>query len=328
MHQKSDSNLSGTSSTHHLVSRSNHDHMSSIESIVSAASLESLQRSISPPSALSAAMNREPYATPETASRESLTRPLDAYVRSDHVRQGSADSLGLSPAPRPTRSPIARLPSLESVSKPDKKATGGSVMVEPRPTRPVANEDPSSRGASQKQMRILEDLRKNEFVVRDSSGSGSARSSCEDLDITGWLSRQPPDGSMPSLNKSLGKSPPSLSAVASRPSVPRPTPPASRGFGGYDYLLPQSSSPLRHDSVDAGSAAQNTSPVPQNRRYRAERAPIVAYPSNPQANSSMNSGNYSKPAAAANTPPRHGPSAVDQYDRAWVAPSPKNPNYF
>ncbi|KAG5645534.1 hypothetical protein DXG03_005809 [Asterophora parasitica] len=78
--------------------------------------IDELQRSISPP---------QPAVQKFSPSTSRALTPL-----TEHIRQGSTDSLGLPAAPRGTRSPVLRQPSFEHVHSPSRSLNGNWSPVE------------------------------------------------------------------------------------------------------------------------------------------------------------------------------------------------------
>lgn len=119
-HQRSYSSTISSSSVRNLLP-AHHAHSGSTGSFLTVQTqmtAASLQQAISPISQ----REEDLLAAPERAVQKHPSRVQMAF---DHARQGSTDSLGLPAAPRRTRSPISRRPTLDSiVSSPTQEVNG------------------------------------------------------------------------------------------------------------------------------------------------------------------------------------------------------------
>jgi hypothetical protein len=139
----------------------------------------------------------------------------------DHTRQASnSSSFSLPVPPRHTPTP-SRL-----IIDPPPSSLRGSPIARPSPTQPVLTPRYPVPSPSSTYSPTNEQMRLSGVSVRSSATSGS-------VDVSGWLARQNPDGSMPSASpggmRNQNKNQPMLSAV--KPSFP---PSVSSGSGSVD----------------------------------------------------------------------------------------------
>jgi len=175
--------------------------------------------------------------------------PSTTQALGDHVRQGSTDSLGLTAAPRRTRSPVLHQPSLEQI----RIVHGTWTPVERSLPR-----QPSTQT----------------FGKRD-SGSPRNRANAElapDYDPTNWDSRHTPQASPHSYGRPL------LSAMNSgfvspgtpgSPSSPRalPSPPRhSRSFSAVPSISPAPTGRQRAVLVSRHGSIGNTAEFTHSRQ--------------------------------------------------------------
>lgn len=170
------------------------------ERVASIASYYSYPSSIANNIAAVSTLNRS-LASPEAVSRTVASSPPPERVK-QHSRESSNDSLISLPAPpRRTRTPpMAREPTADIVRTQPKK-----LVVVPPQTGPISPSSPQTAGSP---------FEKREASVRARTPSDGSKTATDDLDITGWLAKQNPDGSMPRGLKNR----PLLSAVT--PSFP------------------------------------------------------------------------------------------------------------
>ncbi|TFK40233.1 hypothetical protein BDQ12DRAFT_488623 [Crucibulum laeve] len=174
--QDSLSAMSGTSSTRNLLSLQ-HERNGSSQSFQSFATPHMIGRSITPSTDLDRII-----AAPEPALQSSS--PVLAKIQTENLRQDSSNSLGLPAPPRRTRSPILREPDPAPASTVD----GPWEMVSPAIPRQPSN-DIFGYPREEKQMH-------------------SPSWSSEELDTTGWVSRQQQNVTLDSNGRPL------VSAVA------------------------------------------------------------------------------------------------------------------
>jgi len=204
----------------------------------------SIGSNISPPSAL----NQNLLLIPEP---KAIGNPSPPQSVMEHSRENSADSLLSLPAPpRRTRSP----PRGEPIVEPYRSPANNLVVVLPQtanPTSPISARSAASPSGVKRETSV----RARASDISDKTASSS------DLDISGWLARQNPDGSMP---RGL-KSQPLLSAVTPAfPSLPTTTSPVKQS-GGPRPLVPSDGGAISPGTSDLGS---ERSPVSSNASSR------------------------------------------------------------